>query len=149
MSEFCLSKTFNVFAREAPLKTNGGRPKKASHSRRNKCVTSSYTQNEYERLIQKAEKANLPPSILQREASLSVKVTARNYDAGLRLSIIQEFMAQAKYCRAELHKMERHLAKGQYTGSPPISPKRLKELGDLVEEKITLITYLLRKEMNL
>lgn len=149
MSEFCLSKTFNICMKGMPLKKNGGRPKKASHIRRSKCVTSSYTECEYAQLSQKAKEANIPPSILQREASLKAKVIAQNYDVGLRLGILQEILKQEKYCRAELHKMERYLSEGRYIDSPPISPARLKELDAMAEKRMLLITQLMRQELKL
>lgn len=149
MSEFYLSKTFNICMKGVPLKRNGGRPKKASHIRRSKCVTSSYTESEYAQLSQKAEQANLPPSVLQREASLKAKVIAQNSDVGLRLGILQEILKQEKYCRAEFHKMERYLSEGRYIDSPPISPARLKELGDMAEERMLLITQMMRQELKL
>lgn len=149
MSKFCLSKTFNTCTKEMRPKRNSGRPKKARHAKRDKCVTSSYTQGEYEQLIQKAHEADLPPSILQRDASLKAKITARNSDAGFRLSILQDILKHARYCRAELHKMERHISEGQYADSPPIPSARLMELCDMVEEKIALITHLMRREVGL
>lgn len=149
MSEFCLSKTFNICMKGTPQKRNGGRPKKANHMRRSKNVTSSYTEQEYRRLSQKAAQANLPPSILQREASLKAKVVAQNSDIGLSLGILQETLKQMKYCRAEFHKMERYVSEGRYIDRPPISPARLKELDDMIEEKMVLITQLMRQGLKL
>ncbi len=91
----------------------------------------------------------MPLSILQRETSLKAKVIAQNSAIGLRLGILQEILKQEKYCRAELHKIERHLSEGRYIDNPPISPDRLKELGDMTERKMLLISQLMRQELNL
>ena len=131
-------------------KANKGRPPKPKEQKRNNVHSSAYTQEERQRLIERAAKANLPISVFQREAALNSQIIAKNADAGLTLAIYQEMLTQLRYCRAELHKVERNLAvrDGKL---PAIIALRKETSASLmrVDEALACLTIAFRKEIGL
>lgn len=128
----------------APRKTNTGRPRKCANDRRSRKLSSAYTPAEYEQLKESAAQSGMSLCVYQREAALNATVDAVDKEAGLRLDALRKLLSQARYCRAELHKIER-LTEGLDANDRGVMTRIIAR----VEKLISTITKTLRKEAGL
>ncbi len=149
MSDVRFSAKFNNAAKDNKIKKSGGRPRKNEKDRRKKSVTSSYTNAEYHHLLAQTKKANLTPSIFQREASIHAKVNAIDTSAGLRIALLQKIVSQLRRATADIHKLERHhvaIDGASHLSGRPIDTQKMLER---INELLAVITLILRREAGL